>query len=56
MGPLLSGAENAWRVDWQHGPGRCEPRDRWRHPEQFIEEKAESGWREATVEEIANEA
>tara|TARA_E500000331_G_scaffold68857_1_gene63531 strand:- start:758 stop:1438 length:681 start_codon:yes stop_codon:yes gene_type:complete len=32
--------------------GLVEQRDRWRHPEQFIEEKVESGWREATSEEI----
>ena len=35
--------------------GLVEQRDRWRHPEQFIEEKLEFGWREATVEEITNE-
>ena len=36
--------------------GLVEQREMWRRPEQFIGEKAESGWREATVEEIENEA
>ena len=36
--------------------GLVEQRDRWRHPEQFVEEKVEPGWREAKAEEIMDEA
>ncbi len=36
--------------------GLVEQHDRWRHPEQFVEEKVEPGWREAKAEEIMDEA
>ncbi len=36
--------------------GLVEQRDRWRHPEQFVEEKVETGWSEAKAEEIMDEA